>query len=87
MEFITVRRAGGSLTLTIPKAFVRTLDLAEGARLAVSVEDGKLIAEPVAVARPHYTLEELLAQCDPDAPLSEEEKAWMDDPPRGREVL
>jgi antitoxin ChpS len=87
MEFVTLRRAGGSLTLTIPKAFVRALGLSEGAQIGVSIEDGTLIARPAEPERPRYTLGELLAQCDPDAPLSDEEKAWMDDPARGREVF
>jgi antitoxin ChpS len=85
MEFVTLRRAGGSLTLTIPRSLVRALGLAEGARIGVSVTDGKLIAEPA--ARPLYTLEELLAQCDPTAPLSEDDEAWLNDAPRGSELI
>lgn len=38
-------------------------------------------------AKPRYKLAELLAQCDENAPLSEEDRAWLDDPPIGREVL
>ena len=86
MEFVTLRRAGGSLTLTIPRSLVRALGLAEGARIGVSVADGKLIAEP-AETPARYTLEELLAQCDPAAPLSDEEQAWLSDEPRGSELI
>ena len=35
--------------------------------------------------RPCYTLKGLLAQCDPNAPRSEEEQAWLDARPVGRE--
>lgn len=35
--------------------------------------------------RTRHTLEELLAQCDPSAPRSEDERAWLDAPPVGRE--
>lgn len=35
--------------------------------------------------RPRYTLKGLLAQCDPNAPRSEEEQAWLDARPVGRE--
>ena len=87
MEFVTLRRAGGSLTLTIPRAFVRSLGLAEGARLGVSVDDGKLVAEPAARERPRYALEELLAQCDPHAALSEEDQVWLDDSAVGAELI
>jgi LysR family transcriptional regulator, hydrogen peroxide-inducible genes activator len=38
-----------------------------------------------AVSRP--TLEELLAQCDPSAPLSDEDRKWLDSPPVGRELI
>jgi len=87
MEFVTLRRAGGSLTLTIPRTFARTLGLAEGARIGVSVSEGKLIAEPASDNRPRYTLEALLAECDPDAPLSAEDEAWLADAPQGSELI
>ena len=37
------------------------------------------------MTEPRYTLEELLAQCDPKAPRTEEEQAWLDARPVGRE--
>lgn len=40
-----------------------------------------------APARPRYTLEELVTQCDPDAPLTDEDRAWLEVPPVGREAL
>ena len=33
-----------------------------------------------------YSLAELMAQCDANAPLSAEDRAWMDAPAIGREV-
>ncbi len=87
MEFVTLRRAGGSLTLTIPRTFARTHGLAEGARIGVSVSEGKLIAEPAGDDRPRYTLEALLAECDKDAPLSLDDEAWLNDKPQGSEVI
>jgi antitoxin ChpS len=87
MEFVTLRRAGGSLTLTIPRAFVRALGLSEGARIGVSVAEGKIVAEPERADDPHYTLEALLADCDRDAPLSTEDEAWLADGPRGAELI
>jgi antitoxin ChpS len=87
MEFVTLRRAGGSLTLTIPRTFVRALSLAEGGRIGVSVADGKLIAEPAGDDHPRYTLEALLAECDRDAPLSAEDDVWLTDRPQGSELI
>lgn len=86
MEIVTVRRAGGSLTLTIPRALARSLGLAAGARLAVSAEGDRLVAAP-ARERRAYTLAELVAACDPDALRSAEDEAWLLDPPRGSEAI
>ena len=33
-----------------------------------------------------YHLSELVAQCDVNAPLSAEDRAWMDTPAAGREI-
>jgi antitoxin ChpS len=37
--------------------------------------------------RPRYSLDELLAQCDPSAEMSAEDGAWLNDPPAGKEKL
>jgi antitoxin ChpS len=87
MEFVTLRRAGGSLVLTIPKRHVRALGLTEGAQIGVSVDQGKLIAEPSARPAPRYRLEDLLAQCDPKAALTKEDEAWLNDRPVGGERI
>lgn len=45
---------------------------------------------PAGPARPRvgrYDLAELIAQCDPNAPLSAEDRAWLDAPAIGREAL
>jgi hypothetical protein len=34
-----------------------------------------------------YKLADLVAQCDPRAPLSEEDKAWLNAPDVGREAV
>ena len=81
----TLRTVGGSVMMAIPKPLLETLGVAANAKLDLVVEDGKLVAVPR--KRPKYTLEELLAQCDPDAPITEEERMWMDLPPVGREII
>jgi antitoxin component of MazEF toxin-antitoxin module len=40
-----------------------------------------------ASATAQYTLEELLAQCCTNAPPSEEDRAWIDSPSFGKELL
>lgn len=37
--------------------------------------------------RRRYTAQELVEQCDPQEPLSDEDRAWLDAPPIGREAL
>jgi antitoxin ChpS len=87
-----LKKAGGSLVMTVPAAARNLLNLTEGQEMAVSVEGSKVIAEPILsskpmrVRRPKYTLDELVAGVDRDAPLSDEERAWQDAPPVGREV-
>ena len=38
------------------------------------------------VKKARYSLSELMAQCDETSPLSNEDKAWLDDPAVGREA-
>jgi antitoxin ChpS len=49
------------------------------------VDGGRLVVEPT--RSPQYTLDELLAQCDASAEFSDEERAWLDEPPVGSELL
>jgi len=51
----------------------------------MTIDKGCLIIE--AQKRPRYSLEELLAQCDPNAELSKEDREWIDAPPVGKEIL
>ena len=37
--------------------------------------------------RPLPTLEELLAQCEPNAPVSDEDREWARDAPVGKEII
>lgn len=85
MAVSTLRNVGGSVMMAIPKSLLDTLGLAANSKLDVTVEDGRLVAVPK--TRPKYTLDELLAQCDLDAPMTEEDVAWLNDPPVGREII
>lgn len=87
-----LKKAGGSLVMTVPASARNLLHLTEGQEMAVSVEGSKVVMEPMPrakamrVRRPKYTLDELVAGMNPDAPPSDEERAWMDAPPAGREA-
>ncbi|WP_350149843.1 AbrB/MazE/SpoVT family DNA-binding domain-containing protein [Devosia sp. RR2S18] len=89
----TLKKAGGSLIMTVPAPARHALDLTEGTEMTVSVEGSRLIVEAVQptgpkrrLRRPAYTLDHLLAECDFSSPRSEEEQAWIDAPPVGREI-
>ena len=88
----TLKAAGGSLIMTVPANVRKALSLVAGTQMSISVEGAGMVVEvvesnaPIKVRRPKYTLEELLADCNPDAPMSEEERAWHDAPPVGREI-
>ena len=56
---------GGSVMLAVPPALLDILHLQPGAKVGIAVESGRLVVEPQ--QRPRYTLDELLAQCDPKA--------------------
>lgn len=87
-----LKKAGGSLVMTVPASARNLLNLSEGQEMAVSVEGDRVIVEPVRPAksmriqRPKYSLDELIAGMHPDTPLTDEERAWMNEPPSGREI-
>lgn len=85
MAVTTLRNVGGSVMMTVPKPVLEALGLQANTKVEVTAEDGRLVA--VARTRPKYTLEELIAQCDLDAPHSEEDRQWLNDRPIGREVI
>jgi antitoxin ChpS len=71
--------------LAVPPALLDILQLETGAKVGITVEGGRLIVEPR--PRPRYTLEELLAQCNPRSPRTKEEREWLDNNPAGAELL
>jgi antitoxin ChpS len=56
-----------------------------GAKVGVDVDGGRLVVEPR--QRRRYTLDELLAQCDPRAPRPKQEREWLGSKPVGGELL
>ncbi len=84
MHITKLRKVGGSVMLAVPPALLDILGLAADKTVVLHVENGDLIVKP---ARPRYTLDELLDQCEPGAPLSEEDRAFLGGPPVGRELI
>ncbi len=81
----TLRTVGGSVMMAIPKAVLEVLHLGANDKVALSVEDGRLVVE--AQPRPKYTLAELLAQCDTGAEASDDLRAWDSTEPMGSEII
>lgn len=85
MHTTSLRKVGGSIMLAVPPAVLDLLHLRAGTTVGLAVDDGRLIVEPQ--RRPRFTLAELLAQCDPSADLSREDREWLDVRPTGDELL
>ena len=85
MHTTNLRKVGGSVMLAVPRALLDLLELGVGAKVGVGVENGRLVIEPR--ARPSYTLDELLAQCDETDIHSTEERDWLGAKPVGKELL
>ncbi len=85
MHTTNLRKVGGSIMLAVPPALLDVLRLRSGAKVGIAVESGRLVVEPQ--HRPRYTLDELLAQCDPKASRTKEEREWLNSKPAGAELL
>jgi antitoxin ChpS len=80
-----LRKVGGSVMLAVPPALLEILHLQPGAKVGIAIESGRLVVEPR--RRHRYTLDELLAQCNPKARRSKEEREWLDSQPVGGELI
>jgi antitoxin ChpS len=85
MHTTNLRKVGGSVMLAVPPALLDLLNLQPGARVGIAVESGRLVVE--SQQRRRYTLDELLAQCNPRARRSKEEHEWLDSKPVGGELI
>lgn len=85
MYTTNLRKVGGSIMLAVPPALLDILNLRPGATVDVGVQRGRLIVEPR--QRPRYTLDELLAQCNPKAPRGKEEREWLEGKAAGGELI
>ena len=84
MTEIVVRQSGGANIVSIPKAIIQTLGLSVGSRLGLTLQDNSIVLTPV-IKEP--TLEELLADSPRECfALTDEDRAWIDAPPVGKEI-
>ncbi len=65
-----VAKWGNSYALRIPAAIARSLNVKDGSRVELAIDDGALVVRPV-VERPRISLDELLADMTTDSVHSE----------------
>ena len=85
MHTTTLRKVGGSVMLSVPRPLLDVLQLEAGVEVGVTIEGGRLVVQPR--ERPRYALDELLAQCEPAAERADEDRAWLEAPRAGDELL
>jgi antitoxin ChpS len=84
MHTTNLRKVGGSVMLAVPPALLDVLELSAGAKVGLSVANGRLVVEPQ--GRPRYSMAELLAASDYSEPQPADEREWVDAPAVGREL-
>ncbi|MBO9492207.1 hypothetical protein J7384_17735 [Endozoicomonas sp. G2_1] len=83
----TIRKFGNSKGAIIPAVLLKELELDVNHKVDAKVESGRLVIEPI-IEKPEYTLDQLLAQSSPESvTLNDEDKAWLNDAPVGREKV
>ena len=85
MHTTNLRKVGGSVMLAVPPALLDILRLQPGAKVGIAIESGRLVVEPK--QRRRFTLDELLAKCNPRARRTKEEKEWIESRRVGGELI
>lgn len=84
MTEIVVQQSGGINIVSIPKSIIQTLGLTVGSRLGLTLQDNSIVLTPV---REEPTLQELLANSPKESfALTDEDRAWIDASPVGKEM-
>ncbi|HEX7075508.1 MAG TPA: AbrB/MazE/SpoVT family DNA-binding domain-containing protein [Hyphomicrobiaceae bacterium] len=79
----TLKKHGNSVGLIIPKVLRDALRLGAGQTVTLEQTDGGLLLKPAKQRR--FTLDALLAECDPAAPMPEPLREWDSARAVGRE--
>lgn len=87
MQVLTIKKWGNSLGVRIPKNIAESGKFMVDQEVSVEAVDGKIIISPVAQVK-EYSLSELLDQCPEESLiLDDEDRAWLNDTPVGKEVV
>ena len=79
---LSIQKWGTSAAVRLPSAMLAQLGVKIGDAFTVEVSARQAVLR---AAKPRYTLDELLAQCDPNAPAPDL-GGWDDAKPVGQEV-
>ena len=86
MHATPIRKVGGSAMIAIPPAIINMLNLHIGENVSLELDSSNaIVIKPLHRQRP--TLNELLAQCDPKAPMPAQDVEWDNLRPVGNELL
>lgn len=80
---LSIKKLGNSAGIILPPALMRALNLSVGSSVKAEEVEGALVLTPAIKTR--YSLKELMALCDPKAPVPEDMKAWNEMSPVGKE--
>ena len=82
---IKIQQWGNSAAIRLPATVLKQMRLGVGSTLSLDTAGEAMVLKPVRT-KPKYTLEELMAQCDLNAPEPEDMADWNAMRPVGREV-
>lgn len=80
---LIVQKWGNSAAIRLPVPLINQLNISLGDQLMIDVHPEGILLKP---ARKTYTLSDLLAQCDKNAPVPADMAAWNQENQQGRET-
>lgn len=81
-----IRKLGNSKGVLLSASLLKELNLDVNDKVDIKAENGRIVIVPI--TKTEYSLDELLAACNPDAmKLSAEDKEWLNEDDVGNEVI
>lgn len=88
MPKTALRTVDGAIVVVIPSAYIEHTGLGPGSEVQWEINGDRLIVRPdTGNPQPYYTLDELLAECDPTAEPPDPDPEWTAGGPKGRELV
>jgi antitoxin component of MazEF toxin-antitoxin module len=83
MTRLVIRKSGGADILSIPKAILRALHLQTGSEVELSLKENTIVLKPV---QKETNLKDLLKGSPPERLVLKEDKIWLQEKPKGKEI-